>query len=106
VIRASALRIELTDSSDDCLIRVHGEIDLDNIDAFESAFAAAFDSGVPLVLLDLSNVTFCAACGIGILLSWHHEMEAHGRTLVICTPSRIVRRVFALTGADAVVEVR
>lgn len=98
-----ALRV--TPSTDD-VVCVHGELDLATAPRLvDSLRHASFASGGALTV-DLSELTFCGCAGLSVLLTEHSRRLAIGSSLVLASPSRQVRRILALTGLDAVFNIR
>jgi anti-sigma B factor antagonist len=96
--------LEITQTRDSrgaVLIRLSGELDLSTIDAMNLALDGAAGAGG--VRLDLAEVTFADATGVGCLLDWKRRSQRDGWRLQIDRGlSRQVRRLVELIGADAV----
>jgi anti-sigma B factor antagonist len=54
--------------------------------------------GVPLLVLDLTEVTFLGSAGLAVLVAAKDEAEAHDHRLRIVPGSRIVVRALEATG--------
>jgi anti-anti-sigma factor len=53
------------------------------------------------VTVDLAGLEFCDSSGLATFLRFHREAERAGSTLVLRSPQPNVRRMFELTGTDA-----
>lgn len=91
------LIVRQTDSV--CLVRALGEIDLATVrDLDVTLTQLQADSGTSL-LLDLWDVTYIDAIGIGVLLSASRRAQHHRRGFaVVAEPSGAVGRIFELAG--------
>ncbi|MFJ9376157.1 STAS domain-containing protein [Streptomyces sp. NPDC101455] len=56
----------------------------------------------PLVVVDLSGVTFCDSSGFNALLRLRRRAEEAGSRLALAAPPGHVARLLALTGVDTV----
>ena len=80
-------------------IRVFGELDLSNRDAFEDVISAAVRAGSGDVVVDMTDVSFIDLDGIAVLVQ---TAERHPeRSVVLVSPNPMVHRVLVLTGWDA-----
>lgn len=94
------LDLSTTSEGSCAVVRVDGEIDLDNAsDLSEVALAAMQEIG-PSLVLDLSGVTFMDSTGLKVLLAVHKRAELAGGRLVLAGPTRSVNRVVTITGFD------
>jgi anti-anti-sigma factor len=59
----------------------------------------------PVLILDLSGVTFCDSSGLRVLIVMWKRLRATGRRLVLAAPSGQVRRLLQRTGLDQRIEV-
>lgn len=79
-------------------VRVAGELDLLSAQAACDTIAQLCCAATRITL-DLSRVTFCDLTGVRFLFDARRQAAASGAELVVCHPSRSVRRVLALSGA-------
>jgi anti-anti-sigma factor len=80
-------------------IRVFGELDLSNRDAFADVLAAVVRAGPGDVVVDMTDVSFIDLDGIAVLVQVaEHHPE---RSVVLVSPNPMVQRVLVLTGWDA-----
>ncbi|WP_107775104.1 MEDS domain-containing protein [Nocardioides sediminis] len=80
-------------------LRVFGELDLSNRDAFADAVATVARSCPGDVVVDMTDVSFIDLDGIAVLV---RAAERHpDRSVVLLSPNPMVHRVLVLTGWDA-----
>ncbi|MEU3844276.1 STAS domain-containing protein [Streptomyces sp. NPDC028635] len=80
-------------------ISVRGEVDYDEDDLLQAAWAEAEESARPVTVVDLSQVTFADSGLLNALLEAWHQHRADGRELILLGPFRPpVERLFTLTG--------
>jgi anti-sigma B factor antagonist len=94
------LDLSTTSQGSCAVVRVDGEIDLDNASDLSEAALAAMQEIGPSVVLDLSGVTFMDSTGLKVLLAVHKRAELAGGRLVLAGPTRSVNRVVTITGFD------
>ncbi len=92
------LRIESTEQGDALVIAVTGEFDLASAQLVDEELARAGES-YPVVILDLSQVTFMDSTGLQVVLGVDQRMRESGSTLRVVPGSPQVQRLFELTGA-------
>jgi anti-anti-sigma factor len=79
------------------LVRPRGELDLATSDRLQTALDAV-DASTPLIVLDLSGVSFLDASGLRVLIEAKRTL---GERLTLLPGAPAVQRLFALTGTDA-----
>lgn len=82
------------------VVEVSGEIDLATVGIMEAAIAKAMQPPPPMLLVDLSGVTFMSSTGLNVLIRTHKDAEQSGTDLRIVSGSRPVHRAFTLTSLD------
>ncbi|WP_308205240.1 STAS domain-containing protein [Frankia tisae] len=87
-------------------VEVSGEVDLASIGAFQSALFAAVDTRTPTVVVDIGEVDFLDALGLGVLVSARKRAIASGQRLVVIGARPLAYRMFALTGLTGTFDVR
>src|SRR4051812_24874362 len=87
-------------------LRLHGELDLAGAERVRAAFRGACSSECSLVLVDLSEVTFCDSSGIHALLFGRDCCERNGMELRVVGVAGIVRRVFEIANLHELFDVR
>ncbi len=86
-------------------ISVAGEVDLSNAHLLSELVETAVAARAPLVVVDLSAVSFFGAHGTNALVAARRLLAEHGRRLVLRRLSPVVRRVLDVTGTLAAFEV-
>jgi anti-anti-sigma factor len=85
------------------LVRLVGELDVDSGRRCGAALDSAVSTALqPIVVVDLSKLTFCDSSGVRILLALHRLAADAGRELWIRDVMPSVALVLNLTGADRV----
>jgi anti-sigma B factor antagonist len=85
------------------IVRAAGEIDVASAPELDQMLGQAGDAGVPLVIVDLSEVSLLDSTGLGVLISHLDRLKAKDGTemrLVATTPN--ILKVFSITGLDQV----
>jgi len=86
---------------EDGRLHIEGQVDAATIDAFEGRVRKAIERGP--TILDMTGVDFIDSAGLNVLLR-ASRLVGPGRSLCI-VPSEQVRRVFDVTGLDALPEI-
>ncbi|WP_283138037.1 STAS domain-containing protein [Rhizohabitans arisaemae] len=81
------------------VIEARGEIDLLGAQALRKAMA---DEPARHVIVDLSQVTFCDASGLGALVAARKRLLAEGGSIQVVGANTHIRRLFEITGLDRV----
>jgi anti-sigma B factor antagonist len=99
---ATSLEIALEDGPVR-VVRLIGELDLDSAPRSRATLDTAVTSASqPMVVLDLSQLTFCDSSGVRVLLGLHRLAAGEQRELRIRDATSAVTQVLTLTGADRV----
>ena len=82
------------------VVRVAGEIDLATAPALRTVLRRQTEAATPLrrIDVDLAQVTFLDATGLGVLVEARQRGHRAGANLVVRNAYGIVRRVFVVTG--------
>ena len=67
---------------------------------------AAARSDLDRLVVDCDELTFCDSTGLNSLLAARRQAQDAGRTLILTGLQPVVARVFQITGADAVFDIR
>jgi anti-sigma B factor antagonist len=81
------------------VVSVGGEIDLSTAPAFEDAIAGALDEDPPVLVIELSAVSFMASAGLRILAATHEKFCKSGQLGVVAS-NPAVSRAIQLSGLD------
>ena len=97
------LTIESTEQGETLVVSLAGEFDLASAQLVDEELARAQES-YPVVILDLSRVTFMDSTGLHVVLRVDERMHEAGSTLRVVAGSPQVQRLFELTGATTRLE--
>ena len=92
------ISLEATDGR--ITIFLGGDLDAIGSDRFERGLTKAFDTGLPLIVIDMGKLNFIASHGLGILVSAYKKLSTAGRNLKIENVSHDIRKIFLMTGLD------
>ncbi|GIH96254.1 STAS domain-containing protein [Planobispora siamensis] len=81
-------------------IRLSGEIDILTRTALRRRLLSALHYSTDLLIVDLSEVSFCDACGLSLLVDIQQHAQARGITLVLRAPRPNMARILRITGLD------
>ena len=84
------------------VVALAGEVDLYTAPRFREALFQAIDEGGPVVVVDLTGVSFIDSTALGVLVSGGRRLEQTAGTLAIGCPDERIRRILEITGLDTV----
>jgi anti-sigma B factor antagonist len=84
------------------VVSVGGEIDLSTAPAFEAAINGALDDDPPVLVIELSDVSFLASVGLRVLVAAHEKVSKSAQ-LAIVANSPATSRPIQLTGLDKII---
>ncbi len=84
------------------VVSVGGEIDLSTAPAFEAVIAEALEEDPPVLVIELSEVTFMASVGLRILAATQEEV-GKSIQLAVVADHAAASRPMQLTGLDNVI---
>ena len=84
------------------VVTIGGEIDLSTAQAFEAAIAGALDDDPPVLVIELSEVSFMASVGLRILAATHEKASKSAQVAIVAN-NLATNRPIQLTGLDKVV---
>jgi anti-sigma B factor antagonist len=84
------------------VVSIGGEIDLSTAQAFEEVIAEALEDEPPVLVIDLSNVSFMASVGLRILAATQ-EKVGKSIQLALVADHAAASRPMQLTGLDNVI---
>ena len=87
------------------IIRLRGEIDVATAPGLHERLLTLLRRGMGLIILDLSEVSFCDASGLGVLVSGHLHAKVLGVTLRLTAPRPRMARLLHLHGLDRTLEI-
>ncbi|GAB1512935.1 hypothetical protein JCM33774_49770 [Actinophytocola sp. KF-1] len=93
-----SLRVRVVRHNDDLHVcRVAGEIDLLTVTTLASVLEDLHQRRVPVVIVDLTEVTYCAAAGVRVLLDATARARWAGQRLAVVIANLTVARVLRAT---------
>lgn len=91
-------RVEVRNEAGGTVIGVSGELDLASSPTLEESLERVFESGTPVVILDLRELDFMDSTGLSLLIRAHQTAENAERRLVLVQGPPQVQRLLSLTG--------
>ncbi|MEV4104780.1 STAS domain-containing protein [Nonomuraea sp. NPDC049649] len=82
------------------LIHLWGDIDVLTTARLSRQLINALDYSTGVLVLDLSQVTFCGADGLGMLIGVQNRARARGITLTLTGVPPRIARLLRITGLD------
>ncbi|WP_433334391.1 STAS domain-containing protein [Spirillospora sp. CA-294931] len=82
------------------VLALHGEMDVATAPDLREQLRRTLNPGIALLVLDLSDVQFCDAAGLAVLVGTQRRASGLGITLRLAAPGRQVTKVLGLTGLD------
>ena len=80
------------------VVAVAGEVDVATAPRLRDRLDAAIDRGPPLLVVDLSSVTFIDSMGLGVLIGAAKRVEEAGVTLRVVIAEPRILKLFEITG--------
>src|ERR1700733_1745197 len=84
------------------VVSIGGEIDLSTAPAFEAAVTGALDKDPPVLVIELSAVSFMASVGLRILVATHQKISKSAQVAIVAN-NPATSRPIQLTGLDKVI---
>ncbi len=106
IARHDLLDTEIRVTGVHALVMLAGELDVSTVGRVYEELAGLARDGVCHVALNLAEVSFMDSTGLALLVSEHKRSEAMGGELILFSPSRLVRRLFEVTGLESFFNVR
>lgn len=91
-------------TQDIALVRPLGDIDAATSGALRQSLETAVETGRPLVLVDMSGVTFLDSAGLGVLVGVRRELPPGQRLALAAVPARM-HRVLQVAALDSLMQV-
>jgi anti-anti-sigma factor len=86
------------------LVELSGEADMTSRQ-LKDVLDAEVAGRPPLLVVDLSGLTFMDSWALHTILAAARELGAAGGALALASPSQAIRRVLELSGADTLIDV-
>lgn len=94
----SSLQLEVQQDDGTIVVVAKGELDVSSTSSFAAALGRANQSGVRLVVIDLSELQFIDSSGLATLVKADNEAKASGRRLIVVRGPHQVQHLLELTG--------
>ncbi|MFI0446292.1 STAS domain-containing protein [Actinomadura sp. 6N118] len=88
------------------LITLRGELDIASIPELRGPLYVALRDPGPLVVIDLSGVTFCDVSGLALLVGARRRTAARDISIVLAGPRPHMERLLSLTGLKRAFTIR
>lgn len=85
------------------IISMPAEVDATNADEIGQALLAAAGRHVPVLIIDMSGVTFCDSAGVGAIIAAYQQAAATGTQLRLVATA--VLRILTLVGIDKLIPI-
>lgn len=82
-----------------------GELDSSSAPTLAQTLAKLYRSTHPVIVADLSQVTFLGAATLSVLLNTYNLLCLDNRTLLLAHPSQAVYRILEITDLDAILPI-
>lgn len=82
------------------IARLEGELDIATVPALRERLLGVLRPGVPLLIMDLSGVSFCDVAGLAVLIGTQRRAVAHGIIVRLAAPSPQAAKLLRITGLD------
>jgi anti-sigma B factor antagonist len=80
--------------------RLRGDLDIATIPALREQLVGVLGPGVRLLIIDLSEVSFCGAAGLAMLTGTQRRARARGITVRLAAPRPQTAKLLRITGLD------
>jgi anti-sigma B factor antagonist len=87
------------------LLHVSGEIDASNVAEFKKAVSKLGETGLRHIVVDMTNLTFLDASGIGAVLVAFHRMRRVGGTLCLAGCNEHVRHTLDMSCLSSLIPI-
>lgn len=82
------------------IARLRGDLDIATTAAVREGLAGLLGPGVRLLIIDLSEVSFCGAAGLAVLIGTQRRAAARRITVRVAAPRPHTARLLRITGLD------
>ncbi|MCM3922194.1 STAS domain-containing protein [Frankia sp. AiPs1] len=103
---AERLAVTVHHGTAETVVEVSGEVDLASAGAFRSALFAAVRADAPTIVVDIGEVDFLDAQGLGALIAARKRAIPSGQRLVVIGARPLAYRLFTLTDLAGPFDVR
>jgi anti-anti-sigma factor len=82
------------------IARLHSDLDIVAVPALRERLLGVLCPGVRLLIIDLSEVSFCHVAGLAVLIGTQHRAAARGITVRLAAPRPQMTKLLRDTGLD------
>ncbi len=82
------------------IVKLSGDLDIATTPALRERLTALLRPGMGLLILDLSDVSFCDAAGLAVLVGTQRRATPLGITLRLAAPRPQMTKILRITGLD------
>jgi anti-anti-sigma factor len=82
------------------IARLQGELDIATVPPLRERLLGVFSSGMRLLIIDLSGVSFCDVTALAALISTQHRARERGITFRLAAPRPQMAKLLRITGLD------
>jgi len=100
----ATIAITIDRAPGNCVVRIKGDANVANVDEMERQLRPVAAIREPLVVFDLSELSFVSSLGISVLLNLQRGIRARGGVVRFAAPRQVIREVFKRCRLDAVLE--
>ena len=97
--------VSVTTVGDTATVRVTGDLDCYTAPQLRSALSAVAADGARQVVLDVAGTQFVDSTGLSVLVGGLKRLRGQGGNMVVKSPTEMTRRLFEITGLNAVFDV-
>jgi anti-sigma B factor antagonist len=80
------------------VVTVAGEVDVASAPMLRNRLEEAIERGTPLLVVDLSTVTFIDSTGLGVLIGASKRIDHSGSTMRLVVSEPRILKLFEITG--------
>jgi anti-anti-sigma factor len=82
------------------IARPEGDLDIATVPALRERLLGVLGPGVRLLIIDLSEVSFCDVSGLAVLIGTQRRARARGITIRLAAPRPQMAKLLRITGLD------
>ena len=102
----AGFHVQVLSSDGRSIVYVRGELDVYTATLLRRSLAELIAGGARDVVLDLRDLSFISATGLGVLVGAARRLRHHGGTLVVRSTRPSVRKLIEITGWEEVLTER
>jgi anti-sigma B factor antagonist len=81
-----------------------GELDMASAPCFSRSLITALQRGAALLVIDVGQLDYIDACGLGVMVATRQALQLQSRDLVLRDPSAMLRKLLAIVHMGELVE--